>query len=67
MAAKTAVSPAGAPRARPTDKSAYLYLAPVLVETLLFIIMPFIYTVYISFANYSLFHFLAFDWDGIKN
>lgn len=67
MAAKTAVSPAGAPRARPTDKSAYLYLAPVLVATLLFIIMPFIYTVYISFTNYSLFHFLEFDWNGIEN
>jgi hypothetical protein len=45
--------PPGAPRRpRQTDKSAYLYLAPVLVATLLFIIMPFLYTVYISFTNY---------------
>jgi len=67
MAAKTAVAPVTARRARPTDWSAYLYLAPVLVATVLFIILPFLYTVYISFTNYSLFHFLEFDWNGLEN
>ena len=67
MAAKVAVPAARAPRARPTDWSAYLYLAPVLVSTLLFIILPFLYTVYISFTNYSLFHFLEFQWAGLQN
>ncbi|HNP72946.1 MAG TPA: sugar ABC transporter permease [Kouleothrix sp.] len=67
MAAKVAVPAARAPRAHPTDWSAYLYLAPVLVSTLLFIILPFLYTVYISFTNYSLFHFLEFQWAGLQN
>lgn len=67
MAAKVAVPPAGSARGRPIDRSAYLYLAPVLLATLIFIILPFIYTVYISFTNYSLFHFLEFQWAGLQN
>ncbi|MFL5801422.1 MAG: carbohydrate ABC transporter permease [Roseiflexaceae bacterium] len=67
MAAKVAIPPARSLRARRYDTSAYLYLAPVLVATVLFIILPFLYTVYISFTNYSLFHFLEFEWAGLAN
>ena len=67
MAAKVAVPPARSPRARPIDWSAYIYLFPVLLSTLLFIILPFLYTAYISFTNYSLFHFLEFEWTGLEN
>jgi arabinogalactan oligomer/maltooligosaccharide transport system permease protein len=67
MAVKVAVPPARAPRARRYDFSAYLYLLPVLLSTVLFIILPFFYTAYISFTNYSLFHFLEFEWTGLEN
>jgi arabinogalactan oligomer/maltooligosaccharide transport system permease protein len=39
----------------------------VLISTLLFIFLPFLYTVYISFTNYSLFHFLEFEVVGFEN
>jgi arabinogalactan oligomer / maltooligosaccharide transport system permease protein len=67
MAAKVAVPPAQSLRARKYDLSAYLYLMPVILSTLLFILLPFLYTAYISFTNYSLFHFLEFEWVGLEN
>ena len=67
MAVKVAVPSARAPHAQRTDRSAYLYLLPVLISTLIFIILPFIYTLYISLTNYSLFHFLEFDFVGLQN
>jgi arabinogalactan oligomer/maltooligosaccharide transport system permease protein len=44
-----------------------LWLAPVIISTILITILPFLYTVYISFTNYSLFHFQEFDWVGLAN
>jgi arabinogalactan oligomer/maltooligosaccharide transport system permease protein len=67
MAAKVAAPSARAVQARPVNWSAYLYLGPVLIATVLFIILPFFYTAYISFTNYSLFHFLEFEWTGLDN
>ena len=64
--AATTPAPAGSPKRR-YDTSAFLYLAPVLISTLLFIILPFLYTLYISFTNYSLFHFLEFEVVGWDN
>jgi arabinogalactan oligomer/maltooligosaccharide transport system permease protein len=66
MAANVAVPSARVPKPR-QDLAAYLYLAPVLISTLLFIFLPFLYTVYISFTNYSLFHFLEFEVVGFEN
>lgn len=66
MAVKAA-APRSVPRSQRTDPSAYLYLLPVLISTLVFIILPFLYTAYISFTNYSLFHFLQFDVVGFEN
>ncbi|NJM09047.1 sugar ABC transporter permease [Candidatus Gracilibacteria bacterium] len=67
MAVKVAVPPAGTPQSQKTNWSAYLYLGPVLISTLLFIILPFLYTLYISFTNYSLFNFIEFELIGLQN
>lgn len=47
---------------------AYWYLLPVALSALIFTIIPFIYTFYISFTNYHLiYHFREFDWVGLAN
>ena len=45
----------------------YLYIAPIIISALIFTIVPFIYTFYISFTNWSLFNFLEFDRIGLEN
>lgn len=45
----------------------YLYLLPGLVLMVFSTLIAIGYTVYISFTNYSLFHFTSFDWIGIAN
>lgn len=67
MAVKAALPSARAPQQNRYDWSAYLYLFPVVISTLVFILLPFLYTVYISFTNYSLFHFLEFELVGFEN
>ena len=54
------------PRGR-SDRAAYLYLLPVILAAVIFTLVPFIYTVYIAFTNYSLFHFQSFDFVGLEN
>jgi arabinogalactan oligomer/maltooligosaccharide transport system permease protein len=54
-------------KARPTTIAPYLYLSPVIIATIVLTIIPFLYTVYISFTNYSLFHFQEFNWVGFEN
>lgn len=47
---------------------AVLYLLPVILSALVFTIVPFIYTFYISFTDYHLiYHFREFDWIGLAN
>lgn len=67
MAIKVAAPAARAPQRPRYDWEAYLYLLPVLLSTLVFIFLPFLYTVYISFTNYSLFNFLQFELIGLNN
>ena len=56
------------PRQRqPFSIAPYLYLLPVIIATILLTIIPFIYSFYISFTNYSLFHFQEFNWVGLEN
>ncbi len=62
----TRVAPPRPPR-RPVPIAPYLYLAPVIIATLIFTIIPFLYSFYISFTNYSLFHFKEFEWVGTEN
>ncbi|MDP9317129.1 MAG: sugar ABC transporter permease [Chloroflexota bacterium] len=74
MAVKIAGSPprpaggaAPTPPRRASDRVAYIYLLPVIVAAIIFTILPFIYTVYIAFTNYSLFHFQEFEFVGLEN
>lgn len=51
-----------------SQRVAYLYLLPVIVSALIFTIVPFFYTLYISFTNYHLvYHFTNFNWIGLQN
>lgn len=55
------------PGQRP-QRVAYIYLLPVILSALLFTILPFIYTFYISLTNYDrVIHFNDFGWIGIDN
>ncbi len=48
--------------------SAYWYLLPVAISTLIFTVAPFFYTFYISFTNYHrVFRARDFDWIGLDN
>ncbi len=50
------------------QRAAYFYLFPVVISALLFTILPFVYTLYISFTNYDrIYHFNDFGWIGIDN
>lgn len=56
------------PRPQRSQRAAYLYLLPVIVAAILFTIVPFIYTVYISFTNYNrLRNFENFETIGFRN
>jgi arabinogalactan oligomer/maltooligosaccharide transport system permease protein len=47
---------------------AYLYLFPVFLSALVFTIIPFFYTFWISFTNYHLiYHFTDYAWVGLDN
>jgi len=48
-------------------RAAYWYLAPVVSSAIVFTIVPFFYTLYIAFTNYSLFNFTDFDLVGFRN
>lgn len=43
------------------------FLGPLLAGTLLFVLIPAAYNLYISFTNFGLFHFREFDWIGLRN
>lgn len=48
-------------------KIAYSFLAPSLISILLFTLLPIIYTVFISFTNYNMYHLDTFNMVGISN
>jgi arabinogalactan oligomer/maltooligosaccharide transport system permease protein len=51
-----------------TQREAWLYLFPVIVSAIVFTIIPFFYTFYISFTNYHLiYHFNEFSFVGLDN
>ncbi|NLP35720.1 MAG: sugar ABC transporter permease [Clostridiales bacterium] len=50
-----------------SQKQAYAFLTPALISILLFTFLPIIYTVYISFTNYNLYHLDQYDFVGFKN
>lgn len=45
----------------------FLYILPILAVTILLFVLPVIYSVYISFTNLSLLHFLKYSFIGLKN
>lgn len=50
------------------QRAAYFYLFPVAISAIVFTLIPFIYTLYISFTNYHLiYHFDDFTWIGLDN
>jgi arabinogalactan oligomer/maltooligosaccharide transport system permease protein len=59
--------PAAASQPERVNRIAYLYLFPIVVSAAVFTILPFIYTLYISFTNYGLLHFAEFETVGWAN
>jgi arabinogalactan oligomer/maltooligosaccharide transport system permease protein len=45
----------------------YAYIAPALAVVLLFTLFPAVYTVYVSFTNYDLYHYSDFQFIGLAN
>lgn len=52
---------------RKNNLRAYPYLIPALVSILIVTVIPIIYTVFISFTNYNMFHLENFSMVGLKN
>ena len=67
--AATTVPPAtgGGGGGRRYTKAAYGYLAPVVISAIVFTIVPFFYTLYIAFTNYSLRNFAEYSLVGFDN
>ncbi len=56
------------PRHSRNNRSAYLYLAPIIISALVFTIAPFILTLYYSFTNWDLrFRRFNYSWVGLDN
>lgn len=53
-------------RSRP-NRNAYWYILPIVLSAIVFTIIPFIYTFYLSFTNWGLYHFRDFNWIGLDN
>lgn len=45
----------------------YLYIAPAIILMIFLTLLPNIYSFYIAFTNYSLYHFHEFDFVGFRN
>jgi arabinogalactan oligomer/maltooligosaccharide transport system permease protein len=50
-----------------SSRVAFLYLLPIMVSAIVFYIIPFLYTLYISVTNFSLFHFKEYHFVGLDN
>jgi arabinogalactan oligomer / maltooligosaccharide transport system permease protein len=64
------IAPAAPARTRSARRLpvAYWYLLPVVLSAIVFTIVPFFYTFWISFTNYHLiYHFTDYTWVGIDN
>lgn len=45
----------------------YIYVAPAVLLTVFLTLLPNLYSLYLSFTNYSLYHFNQFDFVGLRN
>lgn len=50
-----------------TDYRAYGYIFPSMISILLFTIVPIVFTIFISFTNYNMYHVDVFATVGLKN
>lgn len=46
---------------------AYGFISPALISILLFTVLPVIYTIYLSFTNYNMYHLNDYSFVGVKN
>ena len=49
------------------NRTAYWYVLPIVLSAIIFTIVPFIYTFYISFTNWGLYNFTDPSWIGLAN
>lgn len=47
--------------------SNYFYILPVIIVVIFLYLYPIIYTIYISFTNFNLYHFFEYQWVGLSN
>lgn len=52
---------------REEQVTAYLYIMPALLLMFFLTFLPNLYSLYIAFTNYSIFHFKSFEWVGWRN
>ena len=50
-----------------TNIAAYGFIMPAMVSIFIFTLLPIVYTVYISFTNYNMYHLDNFGFVGLKN
>jgi arabinogalactan oligomer/maltooligosaccharide transport system permease protein len=67
MALEVAALPVAWRRRRRFSPIPYAYLTPALVTIAILTLFPVVYTVYISFTNYNLYHDPHFSFIGLKN
>lgn len=46
---------------------AYAFIAPALISISIFTVLPIVYTIFISFTNYNMYHLEDFSFIGITN
>lgn len=54
-------------RQKNNNRTAYLFMSPALISIALFTLLPVLYTIFISFTNYNMYHLEDFDFVGIAN
>jgi arabinogalactan oligomer/maltooligosaccharide transport system permease protein len=52
---------------RNTGRTAYAYVTPALLLVALLSLVPNVYSLYLAFTNYSIYHFDSYDLVGLKN
>jgi arabinogalactan oligomer/maltooligosaccharide transport system permease protein len=49
------------------DRVAFFYLLPVILSAILLVILPFLYSTYFAFTNYSFLRVNNYRWVGLQN
>lgn len=68
MTTTNEISPARKKKVRRKNQPvAYLYLGPALISIAILGIAPLLYTVYIAFTNFDMYHFTSYQFVGLQN